>query len=134
MAFNKFITCVTFSVFASAAVADEFRIDFEWGDIELCVSGRPNTVTNPIFKLENVPDGTTWIHFKLVDLNVPGFNHGGGWVEYTGQTEVASGWFDYKSPCPPNGKHKYQWTATAKKKKSSWGGTITKAKSSKMYP
>lgn len=84
--------------------------------------------------MNNVPDGTAWIKFKLVDKNVPQYNHGGGWVEYTGQSVIEPGVFTYKSPCPPNGSHKYEWTATAKSKKSSFGGTIAKAKSSKIYP
>ena len=118
-----------FSVFAS-----DFSISFEWGEIKRCTSGKPNTVSNPYFKLKNVPEGTTWLHFKMVDKNVPKYKHGGGWVEYTGQPQIDPGAFTYKSPCPPNGKHNYEWTAIAKKKKSNFGGTIAKAKASKMYP
>ena len=55
-------------------------------------------------------------------------------MEYKGQSTIDPGAFKYKSPCPPNGKHKYEWTATAKSKKSAFGGTIEKAKASKMYP
>ena len=40
----------------------------------------------------------------------------------------------WKSPCSPNGKHNYDWTASAKAKKSIFSGTIAKAKESKYYP
>ena len=81
-----------------------------------------------------MPEGTTWTHFKMVDKNVLKHKYGGGWVEFTGQRQIDPGAFTYKSPCPPNGRHNYKWTATAKKKKSNFGGIIAKAKASKMYP
>tara|TARA_B100000029_G_scaffold345910_1_gene338281 strand:- start:365 stop:772 length:408 start_codon:yes stop_codon:yes gene_type:complete len=126
------VTLITLT--ATVSYAGDFAISFEWGNIKKCTSGRPNTVPNPIFQLENVPEGTTWIYFKMDDKDAPSYNHGGGWVEYTGQTKIEPGVFKYESPCPPGGQHNYEWTATAKKKKSSWGGTIGKAKASKMYP
>ena len=45
------------------------------------------------------------------------FNHGGGKVEYTGQTTIEPGAFKYKSPCPPGVVHTYVWTVTAKNEK-----------------
>ena len=130
--FTSFVAFILANV--STAHAEEFSLSFDWGDLKLCTTGNPNIVTNPTFTLNNVPDGTAWIKFKLVDKNVPQYNHGGGWVEYTGQSVIEPGVFTYKSPCPTNGRHKYEWTATAKSKKSSFGGTIAKAKSSKIYP
>ena len=123
-----------FVVFSMPSNAGEFSIEFDWSNLQKCTTGRPNTVANPTFTLNNVPEKTKWIYFKLVDLNVRSYNHGGGWVEYVGQSTVGPGAFKYKSPCPPNGKHKYEWTASAKLKKSSFGGTIESAKASKMYP
>jgi phosphatidylethanolamine-binding protein (PEBP) family uncharacterized protein len=121
-------------IFSATSKAEEFSLEFDWSDLERCTSGRPNTVTNPTFTLNNVPQGTTWIYFKLTDLDVRSYNHGGGWVEFTGQSTIEPGVFKYKSPCPPNGKHEYEWTATAKSKKSAFGNTIQSAKSSQMYP
>ncbi len=134
MRITTIITGLLLSIFASSASANDFEISFDWGDIKKCITGNPNTVPNPIFELKNVPDETAWIYFKMVDRNVPSYDHGGGWVEYKGQSKINPGAFKYYSPCPPNGRHKYEWTATAKKKKSSSGGTISKAKASKMYP
>ena len=124
----------TLALSVSTAQAEDFSIAFEWGDLELCTTGNPNTVSNPTFQLSGVPDGTKWIYFKMVDKDVPNYNHGGGWVKYEGQSEVAPGAFTYKSPCPPNGSHTYEWRAEAKKQKASYSGAIGKAKAAKLYP
>ena len=47
--------------------ASEFSFEFDWSDLKKCTTGNPNTVKNPIFMLQNVPNGTKFIHFKLTD-------------------------------------------------------------------
>jgi len=132
---KKLLILLSFVISVPLSVqADNFNIKFDWSDLKLCNSGYPNIVKNPTFHLKNVPESTKWIYFKLVDTNVVNFNHGGGWVEYTGQDIIKPGEFTYKSPCPPNGSHKYEWTASARKQKQSWGKPIQKASSAKMYP
>lgn len=111
--------------------AQAFSLSFTWGNLKLCNTGRPNRVANPNFKLSGVPDGTEKIRFKMVDRNVPRYNHGGGTVKYTGKNTIAPGAFRYKSPCPPGGKHTYEWTATALGK---GGKKLATAKASKKYP
>lgn len=115
-------------------LASEFTISFEWGDIPLCTSGSPNTIANPKFVLTNVPAGTKFIQFTMTDLDVPSYDHGGGTVEYNGKNVIEPGAFKYSSPCPPDGSHRYEWTAKAIKKKSIFGGAIGKAKATKRYP
>lgn len=117
---------------AGTASARDFSIRFTWGNIPLCTSGSPNRVTNPEFRLTNVPQGTRFIRFKLVDLDVPTYNHGGGVVAWSGGTTVPSGAFRYKSPCPPNGAHSYEWTATAQSRRN--GGRLGVAKARRDYP
>ena len=112
--------------------ANAFEIEFDWSGLKLCQSGNPDTVPNPRFVLSKVPAGTKFIKFKLIDRNVPAYNHGGGTVAYTGQPVVEPGAFTYKSPCPPDGSHKYEWIATAQSKKS--GGKLEEAKASRQYP
>jgi len=107
-----FLTAVL-SVLASGAIAQEFAVEFNWDGLELCTSGRPNTVGNPAFQLSDVPDGTNWLYFALTDFDAPGYNHGGGWIEYVGGAVTQSDVFYYKSPCPPNGTHTYEWRVTA---------------------
>ena len=100
-----------------SCLAEEFSISFEWGDIKKCNTGNPNRVSNPIFTLNNVPEGTKFLKFKMKDKNVPSFNHGGGKIEYFGENVIEPGAFKYKSPCPPGGTHTYEWTVTAQSKK-----------------
>ena len=128
----KFLIKIFISIFflTSTVNAAEFGLAFEWGDLKRCTSGNPNTVANPIFTLTNVPEGTKTLSFRMKDKQSP-YNHGGGKVEYTGQTTIEPGAFKYKSPCPPNGKHTYVWTVTAKNEKKK---KIGKAKAQKKYP
>ena len=127
---KQIIFATGLAVAASPAVA--FDIGFDWAGLKSCTNGSPNTVANPAFVLTGVPEGTKFIRFKLVDLNFPAFDHGGGTVAYSGQPVIEPGAFKYKSPCPPGSQHKYQWTATAQSKKS--GGKLGTAKVVRMYP
>jgi phosphatidylethanolamine-binding protein (PEBP) family uncharacterized protein len=126
------VALIAGSVLATSLPAAAFEINFTWDGLKSCTNGRPNTVQNPAFALKDVPEGTKFIEFRLKDLDAASYNHGGGKVAYTGQSEIASGAFKYKSPCPPNGVHKYQWTATARSKKS--GGKIATTKRMRPYP
>ena len=50
----------------------------------------------------------------MIDKNVPSYNHGGGKINnYDGSLVIEPGAFKYKSPCPPNGKHTYEWIIKA---------------------
>ena len=117
---------------AMATPAAAFDINFDWSGLKLCNSGRPNVVGSPAFALKDVPNGTKYIKFKLVDKDVPGYNHGGGTVAYSGEKSIPAGAFKYKSPCPPSGKHTYEWRATAQSSKN--GGRIKVAKAARKYP
>lgn len=108
----------------------EFSFTFQWGAIPLCTSGNPNRVGNPQFVLSDVPEGTTVVEFRLKDLDVPGYNHGGGKVRLTASGTVPMGVFKYKSPCPPNGSHTYEWTAKAR----AGGKVLATAKARRKYP
>lgn len=44
---------------------------------------------------------------------------------------IAPGAFKYASPCPPGGKHTYEWTAVARDKA---GKTLATAKARRKYP
>lgn len=117
---------------ATSAAAD-MTLSFKgWGNIPLCTTGRPNKVANPQFVLKGVPEGTNKLVFKLTDLDVRSYNHGGGSVKIKsgGSMKIPSGVFKYKSPCPPSGKHTYEWSVTAKKGSK----TLAKAKARKSYP
>tara|TARA_B100000959_G_scaffold4351_1_gene4688 strand:- start:64 stop:459 length:396 start_codon:yes stop_codon:yes gene_type:complete len=129
----KFIVklALAFFLFTSIVSAAEFGLEFEWGNLKKCNTGNPNKVDNPLFKLSNVPEGTKILQFRMKDKNAPGYNHGGGKVEYSGQNTIEPGAFKYKSPCPPGGVHTYVWTVTAKNEKKK---KIGKAKAQRKYP
>jgi len=116
----------------TAPMAQAFEISFDWKGLKLCTTGNPNRVANPRFTLKDVPAGTKYIRFKLVDQDARSYNHGGGVVAYTGKSIIAPGAFKYKSPCPPSGRHTYVWTATAQSSKN--GGKLGVAKAARKYP
>lgn len=110
----------------------DMTLSFDWGDIPLCTSGNPNRVGNPTFVLRGVPEGTTRLVFEMQDLDVPNYDHGGGTVRVQmGESGVIpEGTFRYKSPCPPNGSHTYQWTVTAQ----AGSRTLESAQARRPYP
>lgn len=130
---NKFVLPVTaltlLTFIAQPALA--FEIGFDWGNIPSCTNGNPNTVSSPAFSISGLPVGTTQLKFKLTDLDVPSYNHGGGAIAFAGGKTVPAGAFRYQSPCPPNGTHTYQWTATAL---DASGKKLGTAKAKKNYP
>ncbi|MGR3634491.1 MAG: hypothetical protein ACU0BK_01030 [Shimia sp.] len=126
-----FVGAIIVALWAAPAAA-EFKISFaNWGGIKSCTTGRPNTVGNPEFVVTGLPAGTTTVQFKIKDLDVPNYNHGGSKkLKVTQDGRVAAGTFKYKSPCPPNGTHTYEWTATAR----AGGKVVGKAKAARKYP
>ena len=123
----------------------ELEFIFDWSDLKKCTTGNPNRVTNPIFYLNNIPGNSKYIQFSLYDPDAS-YSHGGGKVDISeikvikekeinfGKYEfvIESGKFKYQSPCPPSGKHTYEWTAKAKDEKKKLIGK--KAKSKQKYP
>ena len=119
------------AVLAPSAHAEDFSFTFNWGDIPSCTTGYPNRVANPIFELKNVPEGAAEIRFSLSDNDAPGFNHGGGSADYKGENTIQPGAFKYQSPCPPSGRHTYEWSARVR---DADGDTLARAKSSQKDP
>ena len=110
----KYLLSAILACGLAAPAAAEFKIAFDWGNIPACNTGKPNRVGSPAFKLSGVPEGTTQIEFKLVDLDVPNYKHGGGKVKVGQNGTLPFGVFKYKSPCPPGEVHTYEWQAVAK--------------------
>lgn len=124
-----FSLALAISGLCAASPANAFGVSFSWGNIPSCTSGNPNTVPSPKFAISGAPKGTAKLRFALRDLNVP-YSHGGGTVAYSGGS-VPAGAFKYKSPCPPDGSHNYQWTITAM---DAGGKKLGTAKATKRYP
>jgi len=106
------------------------HLSFEWGDIPLCTSGRPNIVPNPRFELKDVPARTDEVVFRMTDLDVPAYPHGGGRVTLQTDGVIEPGAFTYKSPCPPRGSHRYEWVAEA----MGSGEVLATARAQRDYP
>ncbi|OWU86143.1 hypothetical protein ATO6_04610 [Oceanicola sp. 22II-s10i] len=128
---HKSLLAAALLALSAGAASAEMKLSFSgWGNIPSCTSGRPNTVGNPQFTLSGVPAGTETIEFKLVDLDVPSYDHGGARLKMTGSGKVPAGLFKYKSPCPPSGVHTYEWRATAK----AGNKVLAKAAAKRRYP
>lgn len=115
-----FVSC--FFLYSPAKAQSNFGIKYTW------CSGSPE------IQLSNVPKGTVEIDFKMVDLWVQSFNHGGGKVKYTNQKSIPCGAFTstYTGPSPPPPQiHDYELTASAKDKD---GKVLGSAKFVRKFP
>jgi len=88
---------------------------------------------SPEIALTGVPEGTAVLKARLKDLNVPGWNHGGGSVPYNGDGVIPEGALKdgYNGPCPPSGSHTYQFSVTAL---DAAGNVLATGKASLRYP
>lgn len=89
-----------------AANIAKLEVAFSWAGTKAC------STVPPAFSVSNVPKGTTALKFRMTDLDVPSFNHGGGTI-HMGTAEIPAGSFSYTGPCPPSGSHKYEFEVTA---------------------
>lgn len=102
----------------SLALADEFRIEFTWDpDMKRCFSKE-----SPEIKLFNVPEGTTQLRVKMVDRDARSYPHGGGRIDYDGESSIAQGALKkWEGPCPPSGTHTYEFIVDARAGKKKVG-------------
>ena len=118
-------------VLVSTPALAQMSASFTWGDIPLCTSVQPNNVPNPEFVITGLPKETKVFELWLKDLDRPGFKDGGAKLRISKDGTVPSGLFTYKSPCPPDGPHTYEWTVIAKCAKC---GVLEKIKVRRQYP
>ena len=102
----------------SPALADEFRIEFTWDpDMQRCFSKE-----SPEINLFNVPEGTTQLRVKMVDRDATSYPHGGGKLDYNGESSIPQGALKkWKGPCPPSGSHTYEFIVDARAGKKKAG-------------
>ncbi len=96
--------------FPTVSWAGTLGVHFSWAATTACSS------TPPAFTVTNIPKGTKYLVFKLVDHDAPNFVHGGGQISYSGSGRIPAGAFggSYNGPCPPQGAvHMYEWTVHA---------------------
>lgn len=121
----KLVIAAAAAILASSPAMAEMKASFEWGETTKCFDKN-----SPPFKVSGVPDGTAKLSFLMTDLDAPDYRHGGGKVNYTGQSAIPYGAFRYKGPCPPS-KHKYRFTIKALDAK---GKEIAKTTATKSFP
>lgn len=113
------------AILASSPAMAEMKASFDWGQTTKCFDKN-----SPPFKVSGVPEGTAKLAFTMTDLDAPDYRHGGGKVDYTGQSAIPYGAFRYKGPCPPS-RHKYRFTIKALDAK---GKEIAKTTATKSFP
>lgn len=101
------------------------QISFVWATEHRC------STSPPAFEITGVPEGTTELRFKMTDLNVPAYQHGGGSIAYSGGSEVPAGAFSYKGPCPPSGAHMYEFDVKAL---NAGGEIVAKGTAKRPFP
>ncbi len=111
---------------APLAQSARFAVDFTWDGTAPCFDPK-----SPPFTLSGVPPGTKTLRFVMTDLDAPDFPHGGGSAPYRGQSRIERGAFTYQGPCPPQGRHSYQWTVAAQ---DASGKTLATATATKKFP
>jgi len=107
--------------------AAHLTLDFEFTKKHQCSS------ISPEIRVGSIPVGTQKLKVKLVDLDVPNWDHGGGTIDYSGaavipENSLKSG---YNGPCPPSGSHRYQIKVNAV---DAAGVIIGQGKGSQMFP
>jgi phosphatidylethanolamine-binding protein (PEBP) family uncharacterized protein len=84
-------------------------VNFEWTKTSACSS------ISPAIQVGNIPHETKYLEVKMVDLDMPTYDHGGGEVAYDGSDSISEGSLkSYTGPCPPPGvEHTYEITVKA---------------------
>ncbi len=68
---------------------------------------------SPPISLQGLPASTKFIEVRMVDLDSPTFNHGGGELQFKGDATIPEGSLQYFiGPCPPS-PHNYKFTVKA---------------------
>ena len=126
-----FLGIIFYSLSSTSFSKEKFEIEFIDWDLGKC-PGNTHKVPNPNIKINNSPDGTIILRFRVLDLDRPMNNHGGGKIEYNGENIIKSGTFNYFRPCPPSGEiHRYKWIVTAYDKDNK---ELGKTSFTKKYP
>lgn len=112
--FMRQLTLAALLMFCAGARAQSgLAIDWQWNISHRC------STTSPALTVSGIPAGTARLAITLVDLDVPGYDHGGGTVAHAGgaSADIAPGALKhYRGPCPPNFSdfgHDYEFTVRA---------------------
>ncbi len=108
--YKSVLLILTALMIPTVSWAGTLGVNFSWAGTTAC------STTPPAFTITNIPKGTKYLVFKLVDHDAPNFVHGGGQISYSGSGRIPAGAFggSYNGPCPPRGAvHMSEWTVRA---------------------
>ncbi len=101
-------------------------VEYSWNGVTNCSN------VSPAIKVKGFPNGTKSFSVKLVDLNVPTVNHGGGKIPNDGSGIIPSGAFDdYVGPCLTGSTHRFQFIVRALDEQ---GTVIGEGKATQPFP
>lgn len=110
----KQLTFAALLFISTAACAQSgLSLDWRWKSSHQC------STTSPAITVSGIPEGTASLAVTMVDLDVSGYNHGGGSAAHAGgaTATIAEGALkNYRGPCPPNFNgfgHDYEFTVRA---------------------
>jgi phosphatidylethanolamine-binding protein (PEBP) family uncharacterized protein len=83
-------------------------VDFDFAAKHKCQG------VSPEIRLTGVPTGVSKYDVRMVDLDVPSFNHWNETLPATGSVIREGAGKAYYGPCPPSGTHRYQIAVTAR--------------------
>jgi phosphatidylethanolamine-binding protein (PEBP) family uncharacterized protein len=69
---------------------------------------------SPEIRLTNVPAGVASYEVRMIDLDVPSFNHWNQTLPAGGPIIREAAGVSYFGPCPPSGTHRYEITVLAR--------------------
>jgi phosphatidylethanolamine-binding protein (PEBP) family uncharacterized protein len=102
------VSIAVFLIVGSILAAESFKVNFAWKLEDRCS-------ISPEIKLIGVPKNSKSLYVQLKDLDLLSADHGGGFVDYSGQNKLVRGTvIPWLGPCPTAGvTHRYELTVTA---------------------
>ena len=100
-----FVGCATEKVAPNAVT---LGVEYSWKGVTNCSN------ISPAIKVTGFPKATKSFSVRLVDVNVPTVNHGGGKIPSDGSGMIPSGAFDdYVGPCLTGSSHQFRFIVKA---------------------
>jgi len=100
-----FVGCATEKVAPNAV---PLGVEYSWKGIANCSN------VSPAIKVTGFSKETKHFSVRMVDMNEPTKNHGGGKISSDGSGMIPSGAFDdYMGPCLQGGSHRFQFVVKA---------------------
>jgi phosphatidylethanolamine-binding protein (PEBP) family uncharacterized protein len=118
-----FVGCATEKVAPNAVT---LGVEYSWKGVTNCSN------LSPAIKITGFPYATKKFSVRMVDLNLPTANHGGGTIANDGSGMIPAGAFDdYVGPCLTGSPHRFQFIVRALDEQ---GTVIGEGKATESFP